>query len=399
MRRLAAAGVLLGSLLASAEQPDPRLFDTLVGLRAVVTAPDDMDVPPVVRELLASLKGELRDLVLRCVELEGGDAERARACVQEHVRASSPQPGGGEDEPVYGWIHDVTLERPEGHPGLLVATTTISLPCGSDTSLYVLRRSDGALRVVHTVESSGYAEAYDAQNGLEYRLSPPVRGREPLLLTVSMNPFCASNWQGIRWRLSRLGTSSPIASGDDGFYFPSGWEIELEPDGFLLSYTVAHGLDAARWARENIVHRRIAGDGTVRVDPIAGDATGFLSEWVEMPWDDAVAVTDPRAAERTRAWHESLNACDYSSEFVSIEPFFRDGEPGVHHLLSLDVAGRDGCELPRLLLFVVAEPSPSAYRLLAVGSEEELRAAGELPDLEREGLGDEPVAPGIEVDP
>lgn len=364
-----ALSVLL-ALPAAAQEADPRLFDTLAGLSTIEVAEEEVAIPPVARAHLGALKEELRDLLLRCASGRGGACgarwgEEVQACVATLLRASEPRLAEGVD-PSYA-LAGMEVKSVEGHPDLLVATATIAVPCGEDVSLFVVRRRGSAVHLVHA-DAAAMEELADGRHDLEYRLSPPEPGREPLLLVVSSNPRCMSNWQSIRWSLTRLGEAAPLASGQDGLYAPDGWRLALSEREARITWTVHH-FDPELWARTRIVHLEIEGEDAVRTDPVAGEPTGFLAEWLALPWSEAALLTDEASREGLRGWHdvldEEVGPCCYSAQLASLEEVAAPGGAR-RHRIELAIEPGDCAGLPSCLVFTIAGREGGVYRMVDV---------------------------------
>ena len=52
----------------------------------------------------------------------------------------------------------------------------------------------------------------------------------------------------------------------------------------------------------------MSGDQVTRIEPVAANASGFVEEWLEMPWDEALAQSDPAQAVKLEAVHKEYEA-------------------------------------------------------------------------------------------
>jgi hypothetical protein len=105
----------------------------------------------------------------------------------------------------YGGVGSINLERRANLPGFVVATTTLDLTCGEDTSIYLFRRRGARWRLVFAQESDDYADISGAQGRFDYRLASPDHAGRFLLATLNVNPWCTSNWQQVRYSLLAVG--------------------------------------------------------------------------------------------------------------------------------------------------------------------------------------------------
>src|SRR5581483_9630582 len=112
------------------------------------------------RGLLTTLKHQLRDLIIR--QVQAGDrssparmqAATIAALAGQGVLVERPE---ALTDAVYGHVIGLEIERPALHPDLLVAKTTLAIPCGDDTSFYLFKRVAGRYELALAVEANGYA--------------------------------------------------------------------------------------------------------------------------------------------------------------------------------------------------------------------------------------------------
>jgi hypothetical protein len=54
-----------------------------------------------------------------------------------------------------------------------------------------------------------------------------------------------------------------------------------------------------------VVYRyRVSNDKVTRLEPVAANARGFVEEWLSMPWEEAVAQSDPARTGKLQAIHK-----------------------------------------------------------------------------------------------
>jgi hypothetical protein len=204
------------------EEPISSIIQTVTRLREVKTGSGDPRVPPEAKQLLTVLKHQLRDVIHDTLNANSqqDNPRRLQAAILTVLQRGGikvEEPGEivvdeNYTEPdyvqEYGNIYRIVIERPSGHGNLLIATTTLSIPCGTDTSLYIFRNRDGRWELILAQESNGYDEVSGAQGAFGYAISPPDAQNNFFVVTANINPWCTSNWQSIRYAVLREGRSA-----------------------------------------------------------------------------------------------------------------------------------------------------------------------------------------------
>ena len=132
------AGIGFCSSAAGAERSLHEIVTSLRHHAAARTDAINTDVPQNVASDLAALKHALRDLI--CKRVTAGAVEvdlktLRRQVVEDLEGADVPI----EDWGSYGSVTGIELSRPREYPEWLVATTTLGIPYGADTSLYLFQ--------------------------------------------------------------------------------------------------------------------------------------------------------------------------------------------------------------------------------------------------------------------
>jgi hypothetical protein len=234
--------------LASAGSTLSTICEELRGL-PVTEAHSLGEVPARAKPLLKRMKGELHGVVSSIVATVGATPD-SDGLVRERLMAALAERGVAVgDEPDisrglgYGYVVDVGARMPPGHARLLGVTVTLSIPCGSDSSLYLFRSDVGRWAPVLKLEVDGYDVTSEAQGAFGYDVSPAAPDGSFLILTASIGPWCTSVWQPLRYHLFRVPPSPAPAvllrSGSTGLTAADeGYEITPERDGFTLAYKV-----------------------------------------------------------------------------------------------------------------------------------------------------------------
>jgi hypothetical protein len=361
--------MLGAALLASGAGAEPAasesgLARTARELRQIVP-PEDTDVPPSVRSLVQSWKGQLRDFIGR--ELNSGPtqnapAERiadrlATALAREGVPVDR-EPGPNDADGPYGRLVDLAVQRPAGHQHLLAVSLTQGISCGSDTSLYLFEEKDQAWRLAFALEANGYEEVSGALGSFDFRVSPPDPKGGFFLVAADINPWCSSNWQRLRYRAYRLGGDPlrpvPFFEESAGIYLENGFKLSAAADRFRLDFEGSQRLDLGLLIRGYVRAFRVTGTAVERIGPLAADPRGFIHEWLTQPWEVAerwVSAANPSRRSTLKAWHGRLRERlgDLYTEFGEMKECGRSCSQ-----IRLDIApDPQAPTLPRELYFVV----------------------------------------------
>jgi len=230
----------------------------------------------------------------------------------------------------------------------------LSIPFGTDTSLYLLEKKAGRWRLVLEQVASGYHTIGGAQMGLEWRVSSAA-GEEPFLITASTSAAEAGVFQPLRLRVQRIGTNPThpriLLDSFDLFDISEPWLLSADHDSFVLRYHGSYGLDVVRWGRYKVNRFVVRGNTVTRLDPIAETADEFLDEWVSLPWREAQRWSSPHRHDVLKKWHDRLHARkNYHSEVHVITPCESGGAARTEITIWIDP---NGDPLPDQLIALV----------------------------------------------
>lgn len=349
----------------------------------------DTNVPAAARPLLTDLKLDLRRLILDHIQSARGsrlDPDEIRSSVIEDLETNRVHVGG-EGCTDHGCIAAITLERPDGHPDLLVATTTLGINCGEDSSLYIFNDSGRRWNLILSLEANNYAKVSGAQGLFGYAVSPPDGRGGFFVAAVDINPWCSSMWQRIRTRVLRPGPEADaprtLLTREETIYLgmESAYDLDARRDGFSLTFTAAQGLDVGLLTRRHVVRYAIDGDRAWRVAPVALRPHDFLDEWLELPWEEAARWSEPSARPDLERWHARLKEArePYYTELQFVQPC----EPGIEtwqvglHLEPLE-GKRPSRVLPPELFFTISRKD-AAFVMESVASVRLPGCPGETP--------------------
>ncbi len=244
-----------GTVAASKAPSSSSLTATMLQLRQIRVKELDTDIPEAAKPLLTTVKQELCGLIqdtLNNPDFRGMNPQELRAQIVSRLKSvgiavAEPQPTSDTETAAnaispFGTLLGVTLATPDGYPDLLVATTTLSIPCGDDSSLYLFEKHADGWELILGQEVNDYDSISDAQGSLGYAVGPADRSQPFFVVMASVNPWCTSNWQGIRYTVMRPGKTAyqPVIlfSTTDTIYLGNAedYRITVTPNGFTMEF-------------------------------------------------------------------------------------------------------------------------------------------------------------------
>jgi hypothetical protein len=235
---------------------DLRLIgDTVDRLRRIHTDSMDVNVPQAAKPLLATLKHQLRDLVanrLRFAKRQVSTQQiQARTIVdlsnlglineeEGYVVVDAHYIDRGYD---YGDIEGIIVTRPHYDIDVIAVTTTVGICCGQDTSLYLFKYEDEEWKLWLADEKNDYDRIDAAQELFVFGLSWPDDNKNYFVVTASVNPWCSSNWQSIRYRVLRPSTKpyepAVLLNREETIYLGGAdppYRLEVDDSSFTLRF-------------------------------------------------------------------------------------------------------------------------------------------------------------------
>jgi hypothetical protein len=389
--------------LGAAPAPEPPGLAATARQFQAIHPPEERDVPPEARSLMTAWKQQIRDLIGR--ELNGGPYQTATAeRIADHLKAAlaregvpvSREPSPGTAGP-YGWIGDLEVQRPAGHDRLLAVTVTQEISCGSDASLYLFRWEEKGWSLAFALESNGYEQVNGGLGSFQFGVSPPDKAGGFFLVAASINPWCSSSWQGIRYRAYRVGGDPlrlvPFFEEIAGI-FEWDYDLTVEADRFRLTFRGNQSLDAGILIRDYVRAFRVTGTKAERIGPLAKEPQGFIDEWIGQPWEIAKRWTLHPERPAMKAWHDRLKerTRDLSTSFDSLETC---GPSRSQATLDLD-PDQKSPSLPRVLYFTVRSVGED-FRMERIDVSEEEECPLRSHSFVHHGAGSIrwPVRPGV----
>lgn len=307
---------------------------------------DGLEPSPLEAELDRTLQRQLGDFVEAWLHQHGAAgsvdrlqdellAELRRAEVHLAAKHECSEVSAGT-----AFAGDVKLAvvRPAEDPGLLAVAWETQLSYLGNASLVVFETDGGQVsRVLEWSaaladwpegDSPGTAPVpfgpTDVLNNFDFRLTPRDGGGRFVVAVVWSEPSPHSSWGTVSWALLASGSHprSPrvLARGSDGVYqcFDGHcYALTLEDDVVTLDYSgnggelaVCNGFNASGVSRR----WRLVDGKAEELGAPADDPFGFVSDWLDAPWEQARAWS--AHGWRLRRWHRLLAQVSCELELV-----------------------------------------------------------------------------------
>jgi hypothetical protein len=297
------------------------LSEVVKGLRNIhlEEKDDTVDVPEIARQLLPQMKHGLLIEITDAVEDDqntGSSPEALREIILKNLSANnvaleSPDETHREDDysGLYGRFERLDVVKPPGHADLLAVRTTISIPYGDDSSLYIFRRTKAHWRLVLSREQNEYASISDAPGRYEFGISPPDENGDWFVVAVDVNAWPTSNWQAIRYEVMRP-SSTPgrpkiLFSDERDIYLgvDEPFTLSVRKNGFELRQIASYSIDVDLLTRVHVENYAVSGNRVTRITPYALRPGDFLDEWIDLPWEEAKLLTRTNDLSTIQKWH------------------------------------------------------------------------------------------------
>lgn len=259
-----------------------------------------------------------------------------------------------------GLLGELEISSANGDPDWLVVVTSVGIVCECDQSIYLYEKHGGHwIRQVES-EQNGYGEPNYRPQWVGGTLSEPDSRGERVFLTIGFNPACMSVWQEGYFRLFRIGTQTAMILDWEQSMLNIGEDIDkkVEPREVMIEFG-STGIEPG-FVRRHVLHFKVEGDRTRRIEPIALQPEDFVDEWLSLEWPIAAAWSAPklevmhgklqgdavdgyayaqRCTERPSEWQVGVEFQRLGTLFFLIE------DRGEHRYRMLDVSSRrqQGC--------------------------------------------------------
>ncbi len=273
----------------------------------------DTRVPPDASRDLKSLKHALLDAILATVS--GADVpvaapELLQARTIERIEAQGVPVG---DEGGFGVISGIQFSRPKQQPDWLIATTSLGIPYGIDTSAYVFEAQGGSWKHILSVETNGYAEISGAQGWLTHHVVPGEPRGRPFLVTAEVTPWQTSVWQTLRLRVLRAGPAPDrpivVTKRSLSYCLDGSYHVAVHTGRFELIY-LAEAVDPELGGFRGIhyLEYRLGEGGAQLLHETAIDPYNVMHRWAAASWREASQSVTGTARKSVEAWHGRFRA-------------------------------------------------------------------------------------------
>ena len=293
--------------------PPRSVRDIVSELRRFPTDPDkdaEGEVPPAVARNLKALKHGLRDMIVQTLAAPAAASQKPDVLAAEVIERLKREDVPVGDTGGYGVISGIEFRRPPEYPSWLIATTTVSIPYGEDTSLYLFELKEDAWKLAMTQESNDYEAIREAQGWLTYEVSPAPTGEKPYLVTAQVSPASISVWQTLQLRILRVGPDAehPVLLAkrmlsyclDDTYYF------SVDAGGFGLIYLGDAVDEDPGDPGVHYLEYRVSGSHAWVARNIGGDPYNVMRTWIAQNWTVARQSIGPSATSDLRGWHRRM---------------------------------------------------------------------------------------------
>jgi hypothetical protein len=224
-------------------------------------------VPLEAQSGLRQAKKHLRELILSYLNQAPGGrvpARETRDGLIQKLKEQGVMVGlepNRQTELGYGYLLRVEVGGLGDDANLLVVSTALSITCGDDSSLMLLRRrGNEGWQPILVDESPDYADVRGARGSLSWRASEPDSEKSLLMVIADIPPWCSSVWRPLRYRAYRVGggLEKPVqlvSRSTDAIAIDEGYEIRVDPSGFSLSYSVVDKKNNGMRVRETLNYR------------------------------------------------------------------------------------------------------------------------------------------------
>lgn len=346
-------------------------------------------VPAAVRYQIGQLKDAVADAVdmmMRCAPAEvdaaalEGDLAKTLGANQA-PKPAEPKPDE-EEEPgppsgAYGGDLKVSAATPANATQWRIVTASFGIECGEDSMLMLYEWAGWGWRRSLRWQSAPYVEISGAFGDFfKYAVVPGVVPQKIVVVhgTAACKPSYSTFKVDVLEKIAG-GNSAGVWLHMERGYSPGDGEIRLRgtANGFTLRIN-APALDANGGDRVVVYRFEIDGRRLSRVAPISTTGRGFVEEWLEMPWDEAVGQTAPETVGKMQRVHSGLAQLDRDASTSVSYTYGPVRACAVKGQYEVEMDGDKGG--PE---FFVIRDQPVGYVMVDYGTTHDTRCSG--PDL------------------
>ncbi|HEY4355340.1 MAG TPA: hypothetical protein VGN16_06310 [Acidobacteriaceae bacterium] len=380
--------------------------------------PMDSGVPAAATGLLLRLKDGLAkasDSVLACQDLTTTPAvlQKKIAALLPAIRSRTresqkpPGPDNDTDKPTAGMLgNDITVEvtLASSDPRILQVVLSSSEPCGTDSQLLLYQPEGNSWQRVMRwsaplvpEKKPGNDTATSFGDFFVTAILPGASPQDWRAVVAHGTPWCTSRFSGFGIAVlapSSTGAARVVWQADRG-YSRGDFPIRLKvvgPNTFEFRTNVA-GFGTEEFERTAVYRYRVRGDHVERVEPIAVNGRGFVDEWLESPWEEAVLQTAMSARSKLQIAHTLYAQQEHEKTHAGHETYIEHTNGPVlacaeaktyqvqmnarRNILVVGKPGGDTQTLPKT--FFTIRETGSGYEMVSVSGNPNPRCAG--PDL------------------
>ena len=206
----------------------------------------------------------------------------------------------------YGYIRAIDVVRPSNRVDWVVVRTSLTIPCGTDDSLYVFHATKTGASLLLAAETAAYDDTRHSQNDLRFAIANKSEGVVALMHTGAR---CKSSWRNLRYAVMR-----PSQDADRPAVLlaeNARAHIATPPQLFLADTTVRIKFNGMtdRWrARRRRPHLRSyrVGREVTRIAPFASLPADAVAEWLSLDEQHARTMTVKKGRNKVMRWHATL---------------------------------------------------------------------------------------------
>ena len=327
--------------------------------------------------LLKKLNWQLRTLITDTLN----DRTRSRGANEQEI-IEDLRAAGWKEIPSYKWnaygeISQIRFDTRTGYdPGILVVSTQLWVPCGSndpDTAIYVFEGRAREWKLVLATDADFDSAGEHLESGLQYKLSPQDANGSWYLAIAQAPPACGPTPApvSLRYTILRPGRSpeeprilldrrEPLNQ-----KFQPPFRLEVEDDWFAVTKGKERKLDGEPGI--SIDRYQVISDEITRMQPLALTPEDFLDEWVQLEWSIA-AHWSSQSADLPK-WHSILSALAQDSmEIEFVQPCREQGSADKVWLTGLSIDQKLNPNSENERLYIVVSEQHHAFAIDSINT-------------------------------
>lgn len=269
----------------------------------LVVQDGETDVAPEAIKQIQAFKNGLfaayKDFFL-CQSMDLPQAGQLETTLYTRLGLPKPKPnaaGGQPDNGPYIGLYltdvEIKVEVVPDTRKLVTIRTNFEIPYGNDAELDIFGPKDDAkwTNSLHFT-SRPYATIAGAFSAFDYRISPVDEGGKWFVVTMYVNPWPTSCWQGLTIDTLRPEEYfAPDSIFHDALYGyicddTPPYLRQISKEGFQVQFSM-DSMDGGSLSSTSLMNYRVHADDVDRVQPVASNAVNFVDEWKRRSWRQA----------------------------------------------------------------------------------------------------------------